>query len=706
MTLKMRLSETDCITIAGIDHRLLRQTSDGVILARADAMEISRAFGHDEFLRLLAAPDVHLRRGHFSATRAALRLRHDVSYLNTLPKPRRDKVLWQSTLCTLFLDAETRGEVCRSEAAVSRFIPALVERANTMEIAAQELGQKGRAGDPILLRRSPSVRTLLQWVRLYERAERSPLALLRKHRANLSHSRLAADSERLLCDCVQDYLSFNRPTRTMIVDETRTRFIEVNAARMAAGLSQLPIPSERTVRRRIARLDPFEVMAQREGLESARRRFGFHEAGIRADHPMQRIEMDEWEIDVLSLFDQSGALDPLNPSDRARFDVGRRWLYVAIDCATRCVVSLRLAERPLARAAIEALSLIVRDKTSIAQAAGCQGGWAQHGGIGSLVTDQGSAFAALDFRAAVTDLGATYEAPPAGVPKLRSRIERVFGTFGQQLAPMLIGRTFSNIAERGDYPSEQWAVLTDDDLAQILTLFVVDIYHNQPHKGLGGETPANAWKRLVSEQGVTPPPDANHQRAVFGIPLMRIPKRHGVQVFGIHFTCPELQAAVLRGLRNEVQIRVDPTDLSHVSVCLSERWYPAQAVSNAVAKLSLEEWQTIVRDLRTQNKQQAVIYEPVIAAARKKIKALDADARELRRVKPRQLSQADLDRAERDLFVGLQIGPEGSAAADPANAESDALFADVIQARQQQAASLPAGNGPEPHDANWKFSDD
>ena len=86
---------------------------------------------------------------------------------------------------------------------------------------------------------------------------------------------------------------------------------------------------------------------------------------------------------------------------------------------------------------------------------------------------------------------------------------------------MLIGRTFSNSVERGDYPSEDWAALTDDELAEIFTLFIVDIYHNTPHSGLKGETPANAWKRLSNEQNVTPPPNANARRFVFGLPHSR-----------------------------------------------------------------------------------------------------------------------------------------------------------------------------------------
>ena len=278
------------------------------------------------------------------------------------------------------------------------------------------------------------------------------------------------------------------------------------------------------------------------------------------------------------------------------------------------------------------------------------------------MTDQGSAFAAEIFRMAVADLGATYEAPPAGVPKLRARIERIFRTFGQQLAPMLIGRTFSNPTDRGDYPSEQWAALTDDELAEIFTLFVVDIYHNTPHSGLKGETPANAWKRLSTEQGVTPPPDANQRRAIFGIPLSRKLDRHGVRVFGVNYTCPMLQEALMRGTDTEIPVRVDPEDLTHISVCLGHEWHSALAVSQVVHGLSLDEWQTIVRDLRTRFKEQASLSEDIIREARRKIRAIDARARELRRIQPQHLTAEALNRLESRLFLGLRVGPQGSAA--------------------------------------------
>ncbi|MDM7458008.1 MAG: Mu transposase C-terminal domain-containing protein, partial [Paracoccus sp. (in: a-proteobacteria)] len=358
------------------------------------------------------------------------------------------------------------------------------------------------------------------------------------------------------------------------------------------------------------------------------------------------------------------------------------------------------------------LRLITEDKTPIASAAGCQSGWFQHGTPGAVVTDQGSTFISPLFRSAVADLRANPESPAAGVPKLRSRIERVFRTFAHQLAPMLIGRTFSNPVERGDYPSEQTAAYTDDELAKIFTLFVVDIYHNTPHRGLNGETPANAWKRLASEQGVSPPPDANHRRVVFGLEVTRKLDRHGVRAFGINYTCAELQTLMMHGRQREVALRIDPQDLTHVSVLIGHDWHTAQAVSSAVWGLSLDEWQRIVRDLRTRFRGDAKLTGHIISAARKKIRNIDAQARALRRVMPMQLSATDLDRAERHLFLGLEIGPEGSAATGPDPEAQTDLLGDVIAPAEQPApteepATNPEKDGPAPSAGRrWRFRRD
>jgi putative transposase len=705
MTIRFRLSKLDAVVIDGYDHRLQSQDAGGIVLQKLDD-GASLSFKHRELLELLASPNVSLKRGHFSSARSALRFRCDLQYLNSLPPKKQAAALWKAAYCKVFLEAEAKGEVVRTEESIGLAIPDLARVVDTREQEWQLAARRHLAGVEITHRHPPSASTLRHWLRIFDKCGQSPLAFLRKRRSNLDNGRkLAAESEAILAECVAGYLSRDEPTQQMIVNATKTQFTATNRARAQLGLPALSVPSARTVRRRISRFDPFEIVARRKGIDAARRKFSFYETGVPVSHPLERVEMDEWQIDVASLFGNSGALDGLEPQERARFEVGRRWIYVAIDCATRCVVSLRIVANPSAADAIRALELITLDKTPIAEAAGCESAWNQFGGIGSLVTDQGSAFASVEFRAAVTDVGATYEAPPAGMPTFRSTIERLFGTLGQQLAPRLIGRTFSNPEQRGDYPSEAWASLTDDELAEIFVIFVVDIYHNTPHAGLQGETPANAWKRLVTEQGVTAPPDANARRVVFGIPLVRKLDRHGIRLFGIHYSSPDLQTAMLAGHARDIAVRVDPCDLTHISTCINGRWRPAIAVQESVRGLSLVEWQSIVREVRTKFRREGAVAEDLIERARARITAKDQKARELMRVQPNTLTPEALERLERNLFLGLTIKPDGSSTADPKAASGD-LLDDVIGERPDSVKSEEPPSPQKPNSRGWKLLDD
>lgn len=682
MTLRFRLSETDCVVIAGTEHILASQDADGITLRRYDTAEVHQSFTHAEFLRLLAAPDVQLQRSRFSAETAARRLHNDRTWLQGLPARRRRIVMWRMDWVNEALKALREGEMQRTEASIARLLPTLAARTADLKCKAQRLeaGKRGRtrAGRSTEHFDPPCPRTLLRWIGRYEQFGATLAALLDKRRVTrLDRRKFGEEGEAILRACVDQYLDRGKPTGTEIVKRTQEAFKAANDARLLDGKPQLPTPSPNTIRARLKRLDAFERVAQREGLEVARRQFGFYENGLPVHHPLQRVEMDDWEIDLMTLLSESGAFDGLPEEDRRRFDVGRRWLCVAVDCATRVILGFRITDKPSTLAALDTLRMGTEDRTAIGRAAGCGSDWDQYGTPGSVVTDNGSSLLHPDFRFAAAALGCK-EYPPAGVPKLRGRIESIFKSLGKQLMPILTGRTFGNPVERGDYPSQDLAAYTDDELAQILTIFFVDIYHNSPHEGLGGQTPANAWKRLVAEQGVSPPPDANTRRVVFGLEVTRKLDRHGVWAFGVAYTAPKLRTLFMRDGRQEVKVRVDPFELSHVSVLIGEDWVPAQAVSRAVWGLSLTEWQTLVRDLRTRYREEARLAEPVVLAARARIRQIDANARALARLMPTQLRSTDLDRAEQQLFLGLGIRSDQAEAPGREPAPPGDLLGDVI----------------------------
>lgn len=119
MTRHFRVSEADCLEIAGASHRLIRSDKTGSTWARLDDDAVRLSFTGEEFIRLLAAPDTRLKRGHFSDQSAFRRLRCDYSYLQTLPPEQRSRVLWQTTCAKVFLEvrpvATRRGSKVRSK---------------------------------------------------------------------------------------------------------------------------------------------------------------------------------------------------------------------------------------------------------------------------------------------------------------------------------------------------------------------------------------------------------------------------------------------------------------------------------------------------------------------------------------------------------------------------------------------------------------
>lgn len=695
MSPHIRFHPTDAISLAKTLYLIWLQTRSGLVLQKVDDPSVTRSFTSDEVVALLAAPDTRLRRGYFSGHKAVSRLRNGQKYLSTVPEKPRLRALWKCIWVQVFLDLEQSGKVNRTEAAIRQSTLVMKSRVDEMCAQSQLVGKLAQAGAEIKTRKAPSPRALLTWVRRYEASECCPLSLLRKHRLDSTYVRkFSRDVVKLLNECIWEFLSVGKPSKKKIIRDTQDRFKEENEARKNEGSPELHVPSASEIERRVNRFSRFQTKAARQGISAAQRDMSIYEGGLKISHPLQWVEMDEWMIDVFSLLDEAGFFDGMSIEEKAEYDVGRRWLYLAIDVATRCVVGFRLAKTQSADDAISTLSLITMDKTPLARAAGCESDWSFFGGCGSISTDMGPAFVADAYRIAVTDLGFNQVAPVAGVPKLRGHVERMFGTLASQLMPELSGRSFANSLERGDYPAEARAALTDDDLIKLFTRFIVDIYHNVPHSGLNEETPAYAWARLAKEQGVSAPPDATARCSVFGVPLQRKVGRHGVLANGIHYLSAELEDAYLEGVRGAIEIRVDPHDVTFVTVCLEGEWYAAKAVSEEVWGLSLYEWLELVRQLRIKHKGEAQLTEEVVRRARKAIRKINADAMALRRLAPMTVTTADLERAEREVFMSLTIRPKRTVAHIKDAPEGQGLLGDII------LPEVPSAEPEEPSNKN------
>lgn len=515
----------------------------------------------------------------------------------------------------------------------------------------------------------------------------------------------------MMSEVIDVFATTQRPTRRQSVAEVQTRIKLENARRKSDGREPLKVPSSRSLLRRLKQADPYYVHARRWGIEAANRKFNLFETGVETQFPGERVEMDENRLDVISLLTRSGLLDRL-PADQIERLKGRRWLYTAKDCATKCILAIRLATTPNAQDAIRTLRDVLHDRTPYARAAGCESAWDQASGIGALVTDQGSAFISEDFRSVAESLGLTIQFPPAGLPQMRGNIESFFRTLGHKLMPLLSGRTFFNPVERSDYPSEQLACLDDDDLIRILLTFVVDIYHNEPHGSLKGETPANCWKRLAKEQGLLPVPDGLTLRKAFGRPLTRKLRGDGVLFAGLSYSCDALREAFLHSPERDVEIRADLFDLGWIAVKVGGAWHNANCNHRGFEGVSYTDWQEVSRALRIQHRRAASLSDSVVMRAISRISETNRAASLRMQLTPFHVTDAEIARNEKALHFSLTSSAGRlagrSRTGDPLDDGIDILAPEPVAADhispRHAAQSAPADKAP--RRTAWRFDDE
>ncbi|SEC39410.1 Mu transposase C-terminal domain-containing protein [Rhodobacter sp. 24-YEA-8] len=713
MNMRLRLSHSDLLSLSGIPYRPVDVQHDFIILEQADRPGITQSFTHEEVAALLGAPDTRFTPGYYTAARARLRQTCPVDLFSELDGDVRSVLLWQKAACDAFLLLEQQGKVKRTYRAVKAALPILEHEAKKLDGQKLKDREAGRAGALIVSRKFPCAKSILRWVRLYEKGGLDALALLpRWHRCGNRGLRWCHASEAFAYQIIDIYASAQRPTKDQAIAETLNRFKVENLRRLEAGLPPLTVPSSRSLHRRLQGVDQYYLYAKRYGIDAANRKYRLIETGVEVLVPGERVEMDEHRLDVISFLAPTGVLAHL-PADQVERLKGRRWLYLAIDCATKCILAIRLAETPNAQDAIRTLRDIFVDRTPYARAAGCESAWDQRSGIGALVTDQGSAFMSADFRATATSLGLTMHFPPAGMPHLRGTIETMFRTIGYRLMPLLSGRTFFNPVDRGDYPSEQLACLDDDDLIRVLLTYFIDIYHNEPQRGLRGETPADCWKRLSAAQGLLPIPDGLTLRKVFGRPLIRKIRGDGVLFAGLSYNCAALREMFLHAPERDVEIRADLFDLGWIAVKVGDGWHAAICNHRGFDGVRYTDWQEACRALRIKHQRAATLSEEVVHRAIARISDTNRAAALRMQLTPFQVTDAEVARNEKALHYSLTTSAghvgDGTRTGDPLADGIDITPIDLPAPSGTTAMPPPA---PRPSEQpvtprkSWTFDDE
>jgi putative transposase len=687
MTSRYAPDHSTVLEISGVSYALLKKESDTLTYARIDAPDDLRVFTHKEFGNLLGNVDVRLRPLEMTEGRKAALARTGTKYIGSMPKRSREKALWKEAWVMAGLAALDDGRAKRTEASLNKIIPNLnaeIEKRRSIKAKAKRAGQlRARSFEP------PCARSLLQWMRDYQKSGRSALALVRKKGSGRFGPEFCPETTRLLNRCINESINMQRLNMIEAHKNCRDAFAQANVERSEANLPPLHLPSLSTFRRRVSKMNAHELYVRQHGREAARRKFRFYEQGLNAMTIGGCVALDSYKTDAFTVLSWVQKV-PDCPDVIEKLKPIRLWIIVAIDCATRCIVGFKLSFTPNAEAAVEVLGQIGRDKSHIAASAGCTSPWNQSCGVSEILADNGAEFISPAFQMAVTDLGWTMTNTVAAMPELRGSIERLFRTVGSKLLAHLPGRAFSNVIERGDYSSEALAALDEDELTQAFLLFFVDIYHNEPHAGLNGATHANTWLRLSHTMGKIPEPDPITALAVFGVPVVRKLGRGGVLFSGIRYVNDVLREELLRNYDSEISIRVDPQDVGWIAVFVDDEWHPAFAVNAAVRGMSYQCWRSFVLEERARNRTAAILNEDIIVAARKRQREIAANAMARANVSLPLVTSELLQLDQQRLFIGLSIREdveEPSAAVDV----DDTFLGDEIDAPEPMSSFLGAG---------------
>ncbi|OCX63722.1 hypothetical protein BFP70_12000 [Thioclava sp. SK-1] len=495
--------------------------------------------------------------------------------------------------------------------------------------------------------------SILRWYRAVKKAGGRMDALIDK-RGRASKLDIDQDSYLFIQRQLREYLLNQRHTGREVVENTINALRRENERRAAAMLPLLQTRGKTALWDWLKRFDRLEVDAGREGSAIAKRRYLGVGKTNRATRPGQTFQVDEWEIDARTIIMNGPIREGLDQKTIDRLPRGRRWLYVVVDVATRYIVGLLIASTQSSASAIRALEMSTRDKSDLAAAAGATSKWRGFPFEG-VESDTGSAFRAGATTRSVNETHASYSYPNVGEPQLRGVIERSFLTLTHRAMPYVPGRTFSNPKERGDYPTEETAVLTDDQLALLFIRYIVDVYHNTPHTGLLGETPAAALERLGGTVGLPPKLPATMRRRAFGIALERKVTAKGISVLKVAYNSGMLQELRRRPQNTKVQLYLDPNDLGTISIWTGKEWLEVDCRVENYHGVKLDEWVAVGRILLRRYTGQAALAADTIWDALQAMRSRANEAMRIMGVLPQQTTAEDVERLEKELFLGLSV---------------------------------------------------
>lgn len=446
-----------------------------------------------------------------------------------------------------------------------------------MKTAIQFVSKK--LGD---LESPPSHNTVYRWKKKYLAAGRDIRSLIPAYakRGNRKDRYPTEVVDTVNAAIEKKYLTEERGTIQDAVDMATALINRENKLRPNA--MQLPVPTRRLVKRMIDAIPAFDKYAARYGRGAANKKFRSVQSHRLTSTPLERAEIDHTQLDLMVIDDKTG------------LPLGRPYVTACIDDDTRCVLGLHIGfEPPSYQTVAQCLKNAFLPKPDIREKyPSIVNEWDPHGVMRELVVDNGAEFHSKSLENACYSLGIEIHYSARKTPWFKGKIERFLGTFNSAVSHGVPGTTFSNIFEKQEYNPAKHAVIRYSVLQEIAHKWIVDVYHQQPHRTLR-TPPAMAWSTRIDQDDILLPDDPTEMDAILGRSEERQLTHKGIELNGLQYNSPELTALRLQlGDVLTVDIRVNDADLGDIIVLSPDktRRIKANALKQDYAR-GLSAWQ-------------------------------------------------------------------------------------------------------------------
>ena len=423
-----------------------------------------------------------------------------------------------------------------------------------------------------------SRRTVFRWLALYRQNPQATSLLPKPLGPPMGKKRIDPRVEKVISDVVRDiYLTHARAKKEEVV-----RMVGLRCA-----AAQLAKPSRKAVLARLSELPAATVARARLQSKKAASLVNYVPGTYSVQNPLDVVQIDHTLADVI-------VVDEVH-----RKPIGRPWLTLAIDVATRVIVGFYVSlEAPSSTSVALCLTQAVLPKESWLAQRGLDCAWPVWGLPRALHADNGADFTAAALRRGCDAHAIELILRPVARPHYGGHIERLIGTLMGRVH-LLPGSTSSNPQEKGEYPSEAKSSLTLAELEQWLALEICEQYHHRTHRGLHGSPMAawdTAWRRNQAHARLLP--EQPDQFAVGFLPFeQRKLRRDGLHLFNIRYWDNVLPAIVKPNVPTIV--RYDPRNLARIWITGPDgRYYPISYANLSLPPITLWEHRAAVTQLR------------------------------------------------------------------------------------------------------------